>query len=274
MSISLTDPCGRLVTLPSIPQRIISLVPSQTELLYDLGLENQIVGITRYCVHPTSALTDKKVVGGTKKVVTKRLQDLQPDLIICNKEENTPSIVAQCETIAPTYVSHIETLDDALHMILQIAQLTNTLPTAQTLCQRIQQAFAQLTAVRLPQPALYLIWKDPYMTVGNDTFIHDMMQRLGLRNAAAAQQRYPQLSMEQLVDLKPAVVLLSSEPYDFKPKDAAVIESAFAKANLPTPKCIIVDGELFSWYGSRLSKSPAYFKKLQHQLVVDTGQNS
>lgn len=286
MITSITDQCGRWVQLPSLPQKIVSLVPSQTELLYDLGLENHIVGITRFCIHPAVALENKKVVGGTKKIVEKRLIDLNPDLIICNKEENTKAIVDFCETVAPTYVSDIARLDDALQMILQIGTLTGTIKKATEISTKISVAFKKLSNSNLSSnsssssssssssklKALYLIWKNPYMSIGSDTFIHHMMECAGFENVLQDHTRYPQIDMQQIVDLQPEMILLSSEPYHFKEVDIVDFELAYAKANknnsnIRPPKIMIVNGELFSWYGSRLLQSPAYFEELGLELT-------
>ena len=268
MSISINDQCQRTVDLEAIPKRIISLVPSQTELLYDLGLENHIVGITRFCVHPQQALEHKIVVGGTKKIVEKRVRDLKPDLIICNKEENTPQIVDFCSSICPTYVSDVATLSDALEMIDHLSKLTGSTTIAQKLSSDIAVEFKKLANLPSKLRALYLIWKKPYMSVGRDTFINEMMSHAGFRNVLDDQVRYPQLELNDIINLKPDVILLSSEPYSFTTSDADDINFAFAKANQPQKRIIIVDGEPFSWYGSRLLQSPAYFRKLREQLQM------
>ncbi|KQC33160.1 hypothetical protein AAU57_07425 [Nonlabens sp. YIK11] len=281
MSIFLKDQCHRPVQLPAAPQRIISLVPSQTELLFDLGLEDKIVGITRFCVHPEKALKEKRVVGGTKKVVKKRLIDLQPDLIICNKEENTMEMVEICSSICPIYVSDVSTLEDALEMIQHIGHLTASTEKARDIIEKIQVSFQQFSDELETKSALYLVWKKPYMTVGRDTFIHDMMRLAGFENVMGTHTRYPQLEMDQIVKQRPEVILLSSEPYNFSENDKAEFDTAFkersdaevygergrtTKANLPQPRILIVDGEPFSWYGSRLLHSPAYFQKLRSEL--------
>ncbi|WP_194850084.1 ABC transporter substrate-binding protein [Nonlabens antarcticus] len=262
MAVEITDQCGRIVRLSSSPQRIITLVPSQTELLYDLGLEDKIVGVTRFCVHPERAVKEKRVVGGTKKIVEKRIKELQPDLIICNKEENTKQIVDFCESIASTYVSDISTLEDSLEMIEQVGTLTQTRKQADEITAKIKLAFQDLPNPKLKNRALYLIWKDPYMSVGNDTFIHNMLEKAGFDNVLKNQTRYPQLNIQEVLNLAPDVILLSSEPYNFKVEDGMELCSAFAKANKKQPVCTIVDGEIFSWYGSRLLKTPDYLIEL------------
>jgi len=289
---SLKDQCGRLVQLEKLPQRILSLVPSQTELLYDLGLEDKLVGITRFCVHPEKALAEKRVVGGTKKVVNKRIIELQPDLIICNKEENTKEIVDFCSSVCPTYVSDISTLEESLEMIEQIGNLTGTTQQAEQLKQDIETSFDGLSNSNSSSgsklKALYLIWKDPYMSVGGDTFIHDMMEKAGFENVMKDKKRYPQLTLQEIAILQPDVVLLSSEPYNFKNSDGDAIRSAFKERNDPEvpaerppagragsrrmkagktpPLCILTNGELFSWYGSRVQQAPAYFQQLRRSI--------
>lgn len=267
MYISITDQCYREVTLQNRPLRIISLVPSQTELLIALGVEENLVGITRYCVHP-AGLTDRiTVVGGTKKVVTARLYELQPDLIICNKEENTPQIVMDCDQIAPTYVSDIATLDDALEMIVDLGKLTGASFKAKSIANTIKIAFNGIKPVATKPKVLYLIWQDPYMSIGVNTFINDMLQRAGFDNVTAQLSRYPELTLAQMVDLKPDVIMLSSEPYAFNDVDRDVVVNAFAKAE-SQPKVVHVDGEMFSWYGSRLTEVPSYLDALRVQFAL------
>jgi ABC-type Fe3+-hydroxamate transport system substrate-binding protein len=266
--VQLTDQCNRQVSVKEKPKRIISLVPSQTELLYDLGLGNSIVGITRFCVHPEHALKNKRVVGGTKKIVENRIRELQPDLIICNKEENTKEIVAFCDSIATTYISDISTLEDSLEMIQHIARLTGTQQKAEEITTQLKTNFKKLTSFKMKKRALYLIWKKPYMSVGNDTFIHDMINKAGFENVMKDHKRYPQLELQDIVDLQPEVILLSSEPYNFKEADQLELCSAFAKAVKKVPQCITVDGEMFSWYGSRLLKAPLHFKAVQNAMTA------
>jgi ABC-type Fe3+-hydroxamate transport system substrate-binding protein len=209
-------------------------------------------------------------VGGTKKIVEKRILELQPDLIICNKEENTKDIVDFCETVAPTYVSDISTLEESLEMIQHIGELTGTRAQATEITAKISYGFQKLQSTKNKKRALYLIWKNPYMSVGGDTFIHNMLEKAGFENVMKDQERYPQLELQEILDLEVDVILLSSEPYSFKEADKFEIGSAFAKANKKQPDCTIVDGEMFSWYGSRLLKVPDYLA----QLLIETGAGS
>ncbi|MGJ8684094.1 MAG: ABC transporter substrate-binding protein [Nonlabens sp.] len=263
MYCSITDQCYRTVEIAERPLRIVSLVPSQTELLVDLGLEEHLVGITRFCEYPEGLLDRIKVVGGTKKVVASRIWEVKPDLIICNKEENTEEIVLACQEIAPTYVSDISNLEDAIEMIKDVGKMTGSSFKAKSLASAININFNHLEKLTTEhQEALYLIWKNPYMSIGSDTFIHDMVKRAGYNNIMDGASRYPELTLENIVNLNPDVIMFSSEPYAFTEADKKEIEDAFAKAELKQPHYLNVDGTYFSWYGSRLKNAPDYFKGL------------
>lgn len=202
MFCKVTDQLDRLIQVEALPERIISLVPSQTELLVDLGLRDKLVGITRFCVHPQGLTDEVKVLGGTKKIVRDRLVELQPDLIICNKEENTPEIVEFCDQIAPTYISDVNSLEDAVEMIQDVGTLTGTSFKAKSLSRKIKSSFNSFDKFK-DLKALYLIWKDPYMAVGSNTFIDNIMKKAGLKNSAENMNRYPELDLDKMVALQP-----------------------------------------------------------------------
>jgi len=253
--ISITDQTGELITLDAVPQRIVSLVPSQTELLHSLGLAANVVGITKFCVHPEYWRKEKKVVGGTKILKFKTIDELNPDLIIANKEENNLPDVERLREKYPVFVSDVFDLKSALQMISSIGVVTGTLEKALNLNEAIAEKFKQL----LPSThyrTLYLIWRKPYIAVGKGTFIDDMMLRCSLNNVVIA-DRYPNLKIDEIIDLNPELVLFSSEPYPFKEHHMNEIAAA-----LPNAKMQLVDGEPFSWYGSRMLYSVEYFNKL------------
>jgi ABC-type Fe3+-hydroxamate transport system substrate-binding protein len=254
-----TDQLGRTIVLPRIPRRIISLVPSQTELLYALGLEGSVVGITRFCIHPDSWYRQKSRIGGTKAVDPVRVDALHPDLIIANKEENErPQVEALAERY-PVWVSDIRTLTDALDMIRSVGELTGVPNAGGDLADEIARRFAALEPTK-PTPVAYLIWKNPWMTAGGDTFIHQMLQHAGFTNIFAHQVRYPEVDLNDLAGTNPTI-LLSSEPYPFRQRHIHEI-----KEILPQAQVQLVDGEFFSWYGSRLLLAPAYFEQLREQF--------
>jgi len=238
-------------------KRIVSLVPSLTELLADLGLDEEVVGLTRFCVHPSGWKARKQIVGGTKNVRADRVLALEPDLIIANKEENTKADVEALQAHVPVLVTDIGTVDDSLAAIRTIGMRVGCRREADTLATTIAAAFADLKQVQ-PLRAVYLIWREPYMTIGGDTFIHDVMQRGGFYNLFGDAKRYPEVSPGDLVAAAPDVILLSSEPYPFKEKHIAEL-----RLWLPETPIYLVDGELFSWYGSRMQHTPAYLTTLR-----------
>lgn len=254
-----TDQLGNQITAPFPPKRIISLVPSQTELLADLGLDKELVGITKFCVHPESWLKTKTIVGGTKKFNLDVIDSLNPDLIIGNKEENYLEGIEELRSKYPVWMSDIVTLEDSFAMIRQVGELTGSEAKALQLINQISDSF--LSIETLPAfRTLYLIWQNPWMGVAPGTFIHEMITAAGLQNCLSHQTRYPELTQEQIVSLNPELILLSSEPYPFVQKHVNEMSSLF-----PTTKILLVDGEMFSWYGSRLKKFPDYLKLLRQQ---------
>lgn len=252
-----TDMLGRVIDIPSMPKRIVSVVPSQTELLYDLGLEEEVIGITKFCVHPETWFRNKTRIGGTKNLNIEKILSLQPDLIIANKEENTQEQIEALAPQAPVWVSDIANLNDALAMIAAVGAITGKPVKAQEIASNIKSGFGALHASAVAKRVAYLIWREPWMTVGGDTFISDIINRLGWTNVFGHRQRYPTTNLEEIAALKPNIVLLSSEPYPFKGKH--IIE---LKAFLPEVDIQLVDGEMFSWYGSRLTKAASYLQSL------------
>lgn len=255
---SLTDQMHRAVQVPAAPQRIISLVPSQTELLYDLGLGERVVGVTKFCIHPETWFKTKHRIGGTKKVDLDKVRALKPDLIIGNKEENDRKDILALEKEFPVWMSDIRDLDGALDMVRRLGELTGTIEKAETLATRIASGFTLLQPREEPRTVAYFIWREPYMVAGHGTFINDMLKRMGLVNVFdEGDARYPEITEQELAEADPEVILLSSEPYPFK-------ETHILELNMicPGTPVHIVDGEFFSWYGSRLLRSPEYFSGL------------
>ena len=243
-------------------RRIISLVPSQTELLHYLGLEAETIGITKFCVHPIQWYRNKIRVGGTKQVNVQKIIELDPDLIIGNKEENVQLQIEGLAAHFPVWVTDVNNLEEALVMISEIGQLTGKQQQAQFLVEEIESSFS--TLIHSPSiPSCYLIWKDPYMAVGSDTFSNAMMIQAGFQNVFSDKARYPEVNTGDILAAKPRLVLLSSEPYPFLQKHIEEMQQ-----HLPGIKCMLVDGEMFSWYGSRLLQAPAYFKEIFSEAIV------
>jgi ABC-type Fe3+-hydroxamate transport system substrate-binding protein len=241
--------------------RIVSLVPSISELLFDLGLDERVVGITKFCVHPKEWFKIKKRVGGTKTVKPDKIRELAPDMVIANLEENVEEQVMEIASFCHVFLTDIKTLEDALKMIEDIGTLTGTFSQATIIRQKIEKGFAGLTRPTGRMSALYLIWRNPFMAAGGDTFISNLMEKAGFSNVVSNLQRYPMADPLAFRENPPDVVFLSSEPYPFGAKHLKEIGSFF-----PDSRIELVDGEIFSWYGSRLIHAPAYFCDLMQRL--------
>jgi ABC-type Fe3+-hydroxamate transport system substrate-binding protein len=263
-SRKVVDQMHRTIQVPEHPQRIISLVPSQTELLYDLGLGERVVGITKFCIHPETWFNSKHRVGGTKKIDLDKLRALKPDLIIGNKEENERRDIEALEREFPVWMSDVRDLPGALDMILRVGELTGTQIKASELKDGIGAAFAELRPIEPSLTVAYFIWRDPFMTAGHGTFVNDMLRRCGLINVFDdGDARYPEVTPQELAEADPELMLLSSEPYPFKEKHIAELNMI-----CPGTPVRLVDGEMFSWYGSRLLQAPAYMNGLLKGLNV------
>lgn len=235
--------------------RIISLVPSLTELLIDLGLIDQLVGRTKFCIHPKEIITSIPKIGGTKNARIKDILNLKPDLVIANKEENTKSDIEALQPFTKVHVTNIATFEDALAAITEIGILTDRVEESKNITSKIESEFAKLQRTSTPKTACYLIWNDPMMTVGKDTYIHDMLCKCGLINVFESTTRYPTISVSAIREKNPDLILLSSEPFPFKQMHVESYKQTF-----PESKVILVDGEYFSWYGSRMLKAVKYFE--------------
>jgi iron complex transport system substrate-binding protein len=258
---TLIDQLGTSHSFETSPKRIISLVPSQTELLYDLGQEAKIVGITKFCVHPYHFKSTKKVIGGTKKVHFEKIRLLKPDLIIANKEENTKEIVEELSKICPVWVTNIITFEDNLQMISDFGQLLNCRTEAQKWMDKINFAYQDFKAFIKDKPlrkVAYFIWANPYMVAGSDNFINELLKLNNFQNSYDNKGRYPEIELNKMQsEGNPDLILLSSEPFPFKEEHALEIGKFTNHA-----QTIFVDGEMFSWYGSRILKAFGYFKTL------------
>lgn len=259
------DQLGNQHTFKTTPKRIVSLVPSQTELLYDLGLEEEIVGITKFCVHPRHLKATKQIVGGTKQVKYDKIKALQPDIIIANKEENTKEIVEELSKICPVWVTNIVTIEDSLQMISDFGKLFNKRTEAQKWKDKISFAYHDFQQFIKDKPfrkVAYFIWANPYMVAGKNTFINEILTLNRFQNIYEEKGRYPEIELEKIrQEGDPEIVFLSSEPFPFKDEHAFEIGR-----NTHHAKTIFVDGEMFSWYGSRLLKAFDYFKQLHQKL--------
>lgn len=235
--------------------RIVSLVPSITQTLFDFGLDHsEIVGRTKFCIHPADRVKEVSVIGGTKNLKPDKIKALKPDLIIANKEENDREQVLELEKEFRVWVTDIKTLEDHKSFLHELGQVLHKPDEATHFIQKTDNIFGGIKPGK-SIPTAYLIWKGPYMTVGGDTFIHDIMSRLGLLNIFGKQLRYPTVEFSELQTAE--LVLLSSEPYPFKQKHIAELQE-----QLPNATIMLADGEAFSWYGTRILQYGSYFHQL------------
>jgi len=253
-----TDQLGRTVEVPFPPTRIISLVPSQTELLYDLGLNAEVIGVTKFCVHPPEWRKTKTIIGGTKKFNFEVIDRLKPNLIIGNREENYKEGIETLRQKYPVWMSDIITPHDAMNMMCSIGEITGKSSEAEKLIEGIRNSLNEINrGLGDGKRVLYLIWRNPWMGAATNTFIHEMLTLAGFENCLKDQERYPELSLIDLTTLNPDLVFLSSEPYPFSEKHVEEIQLLF-----PNAKILLVDGEMFSWYGSRMRYFANYLATL------------
>lgn len=261
-----TDQLGQCIEIVTPPKRIVSLVPSQTEFLAAIGLDEEVIGITKFCVHPNHWFRNKQKIGGTKNIAIEKVRALQPDLIIANKEENAREQVRELEKIAPVWTSNIHSIEDAFSMMQSMGALTGKTAEAISLIKTIEEKRTLLQKLSKERQqrlrVAYLIWKDPYMAAGGDTFIDTMLQACGWENCLGNRMRYPEISLSELEQLQPDLVLLSSEPYPFQQKHIIELEQV-----LPGRKIVLAHGEMFSWYGSRMADAFDYFRKMLQESV-------
>jgi ABC-type Fe3+-hydroxamate transport system substrate-binding protein len=247
-------------------KKIISLVPSITSLLHYLNLSEETIGITKFCTIPEHWKDSKAIIGGTKNIKTDNIIKLNPDLIIANKEENVKEQIECLARDCPVWLTDVNTIDDALQMIETLGRFTQKNKEAQQLTDLIKLNFDTLAkSQNRKYRTCYLIWKDPYMTIGNDTFIHEMLIKAGFENIFADRKRYPIINIDELQTLQPELILLSSEPYPFREKHVAFLQAIFTNSIIE-----LVDGICFSWYGDQIQHSPAYFQELHEKIIQKT----
>jgi ABC-type Fe3+-hydroxamate transport system substrate-binding protein len=257
-----TDQTYERIELGSIPQRIISLVPSQSELLWDLGLQNNLTGITKFCIHPDEMFRKVERIGGTKKLDLEKIRALKPDLIIGNKEENEKEQIEELRKEFKVWMSDIYTIADALNMIMEVGKMTGKAEQAKAIVLDTAMGLDRTKNMFKGKRTLYLMWHDPLMIAGGKTFIHAIMEHTGLTNCAGENDRYPEITLEEIKKIGPEICLLSSEPFPFREQHINELGE-----KIKGPKFILADGEMFSWYGSRMRLLPFYLEELRKEIV-------
>lgn len=239
--------------------KVISLVPSITEALFDLGLtENEVIGRTKFCIHPKEKVKNVAIIGGTKNLNIEKIKALQPDLILANKEENVKEQVEALMEDFKVIVTNVETVEDNYYLLKSLGKIFNKEETAQSFNLKIYEILNH-TKIKSTIKIAYLIWKNPYMTIGSDTFIDKVLSEIGFENIFKNRTRYPEIKTEDLAEAD--IIMLSSEPFPFKEKHIEELKEFY-----PEKKIMIVDGEAFSWYGTHIAKCEDYFKELLSEV--------
>ena len=238
---------------------IISLVPSITETLFDFGLtDNDVIGRTKFCIHPKDLVKNVEIIGGTKNLNIEKIKSLKPDLIIANKEENDKSQVEELAKYFRVWVTDISTLSDNQNFLWEMGMVLKKRAVAENFIKQIDALFSETKNSKNDNKVAYLIWRNPYMTVGSDTFIHEIIEKLGFQNLFRDQKRYPEVSIDEMKEAD--YIFLSTEPFPFQQKNIEELQK-----ELPDQKIILVDGEAFSWYGTHLAKCRDYFQNFLNE---------
>lgn len=240
------------------PRRIVSLVPSTTETLCALGLGQALVGVTVYCREPRPVVAGKTRVGGEKDPDLDRIRALAPDLVVANIEENRREDVAALRAAGiPVWVTYPRTVLDGIAMVRELGQVTGTEARAAEIAgelERLYREAAEAAAARPPVAVFYPIWREPWMTINRDTYVHDLLQVCGGRNVFADHpERYPRITLDEVAARRPEVILLPDEPFRFRRahlRDFAPYREVPAVA---AGRIRLVDGKPFSWHGPRIA---------------------
>ncbi|WP_019152973.1 ABC transporter substrate-binding protein [Robertmurraya massiliosenegalensis] len=255
------DHLGRKVGYHFPPQRIVSICPGITETLYELGLEKEIVGRTRYCIFPEDKVAHATIVGGTKDIDIEIVKSLNPDVIIAEKEENTKEMVALLARSYPVFVAEVQSIQDSYRMIEDMGNITNFESNAKNLINAIKNEFNTIPKVN-GKRAAYVIWRNPYMVVGSNTYINSVMEAMGFENPfSTSKNRYPSVTKEELQESQLDYIFLATEPFHFKEKHKKEFQEF-----IPNVPPMIVDGEMF-WYGAKMKVAAEYFRTFITKII-------
>lgn len=226
--------------------RIVSLVPSLTHMICDFGLREMVVASTNFCVKPAGLQRSAKVIGGTKDPDISAIRALHPTHILVNEEENKPEHIAMCHDICPTLVTFPRHPAEVPAMLREVGNFLGAPVVAERFATQLERALSRPLPLEMRR-SLYFVWRDPYMVAGPDTYISSMMKYGGYLNVAPDNDRYPSMILADAAALDPEVILLSTEPYPFRQRDADRLTAEWPGR---VPKILKIDGQLMSWYGT------------------------
>jgi ABC-type Fe3+-hydroxamate transport system substrate-binding protein len=285
------DTLGRVVQIPYEPQRLVSLVPSITEVLFSFGWGQQVLGITDYCTEPATGVADKVTIGGTKNPDLVAILDLQPQLVFAVAEENRRQDVEQLAAAGvPVYVFEPRTVRDGIDLLWRVAELLECRAAVAAQVQAIEQEYAETVALVARRQRIRVfcpVWKDPYMTINAETYVHDILQVCGGDNVFARRQRrfplraelgqqpeatgtryeerdrrYPRITLEEMAVLRPEVILLPDEPYAFSAADIADFTPFPEVPAVRDRRITLIDGKIVTWYGPRIGQNLRTLRQL------------
>lgn len=251
------DQLNNTIQFKDRPRRIISIVPSQSEFLWDIGLTEELIGITKFCIHPDRMYRSVARVGGTKDLDLEKIRQLKPDLIIGNKEENDQMQIETLQKEFNVWMSDIYSFEDAFDMMQNLGEVMNKKTETKEILDQLKRSLPRIKNIFNKQKVAYFIWNKPYMCAAKNTFINHVLDYVGFENILVSIERYPEIEESSLKRLNPDLCFLSSEPFPFKEEHVIELQKI-----VPRSKVRIVDGEMFSWYGSRLLLLEEYLKRL------------
>lgn len=254
--MSWTDALGHTIDLQRPPRRIVSLVPSITEALFAFGLGKRIVGVTKFCVEPKDEVTDVPKVGGTKNLDATAVKKLKPELVVANAEENEKadieSLVAEG---LPVFVTYPRTVAHATAMMRTLAEMTDTVDVASPIVAGIEAEAALARAANKENRRRRVfcpIWRNPWMTIGPDTYMHDFLSNCGLDNVYGdSNERYPEIALEDAAERQPEIVILPDEPYRFSRRHVPEVTEGIPAVG--ESRIYLVDGKDICWHGPRIA---------------------
>ena len=290
------DNFGRSVRVPEQPRRLVSLVPSITEILFDFGYGEQVEALTDYCTEPAAGVAGKTTIGGTKNPDVAAIVDLQPQLVLAVAEENRRVDVDRLAAAGlPVYVFEPRSVRDGIDVLWRVAELLGCRPHVAERVQAIERDLADTEAIVATQPPVRVfcpIWKNPYMTINHDTYIHAMLAACGADNVfadrrrrfplaadlgrrpeaedqrhEARDRRYPRVSLDEMAAHRPEVILLPDEPYPFGEADLTDFAPFAGVPAVREGRVHLIDGKIVSWYGPRIGRSLRTLRALLHPGV-------
>lgn len=264
-----TDDLGFKLELAQRPARIVSLVPSWTETLFAFGAGDEIVGLTRFCVEPADRVAGVPKIGGTKNPDIKAIVDLKPEIVIANAEENRREDIEKLRAAGiPVFTTYSRTVAAAVEAILKLGQVVGRPAEADAIAREVVREVSVIETGlgvwnRLRFRVFCPIWKNPWMAFNADTYAHDVLRMLGFNNIfAAAGERYPRVTLDETLELRPDFVLLPNEPYEFSQKDADELKPLLPPAL--SRRVVLIDGRDLHWYGAHMASG---FKRLAALLA-------